>query len=162
MKLSKKQKIRFLIYILVFGGLAIYRYFHFANVSEISPGKDTVKYEVRYLWTSDGDTATFQTEDGSEVSCRFLAVDTPEIEEEGYEEAKEYTRMALRKASRIILELDPQSDMYDKFDRLLAWVWVDGELLQAKLIREGLAQIRYLYEDYLYTDYLYKIQREKE
>jgi len=63
----------------------------------------------------------------------------------------------LRNAKQILLELDPASDTYDRYDRLLAWVWVDGELLQAKLLENHLAEIRYLYADYLYTDYLYKI-----
>ena len=83
-----------------------------------------------------------------------MAVDTPEIGEEGYEEAKRFTDTTLEKASKIIIELDPNSERYDKFDRLLAWVWVDGELMQEKLLENNLAQLKYLFHDYLYIEYL--------
>ena len=120
----------------------------------ISPAPYTQKYKAVYQYIHDGDTAVFTIDTGEEVICRFLAVDTPEIGEEGFEEAKRFTDNTLEKATNILLELDPHSEKYDKFDRLLAWVWVDGELLQEKLIGNGYAQIRYIYNEYLYLDHL--------
>ena len=107
----------------------------------------------------DGDTAVFFLDDGEQVICRFLAIDTPEVGEEGYDEAKHYTDNALEKASKIVLELDPNSERYDKFDRLLAWVWVDGDLLQAQLVENGLARVGYIYHNYLYLDHLLEIEK---
>ncbi len=150
----KKAKIMFLIYVLVFGGIALYRNFRYRDYADISPNENTVKYEVKYLYGYDGDTAYFRFEDGSEKACRFLGVDAPEIDEEGYEEARSYTDRILRNASRIILEMDPQADEYDRYDRLLAWVWADEELVQIMLLREGTVKIRYLEDYYLYAGYL--------
>jgi len=156
MGLTKRQRYYFLIYLLVFGSISLYHYFHYRNQSEITYSQYTTKYEVTYRYIMDGDTAVFFMED-EDVTVRFLAIDTPEQGEDGSEEARIFTDKALRNAKQILLELDPASDTYDRYDRLLAWVWIDGELLQAKLLENHLAEIRYLYADYLYTDYLYKI-----
>ena len=51
-----------------------------------------------------------------------------------------------------ILELNVDGDSKDKYGRLLAWVFVDGELLQEQIAREGLVEKFY---DYGY-DYTYK------
>ena len=159
MKLSKRQRKYFLIYLLVFGSISLYHYYHYRFQSEISYSEHTEKYEVSYRYILDGDTAVFLL-DNQEVTVRFLAVDAPEYGEDGFEEAKEFTDRSLRQAKQILLELDPASDRYDRYDRLLAWVWIDGELLQAKLVENDLVSIRYLYGTYLYTDYLYQLNKK--
>ena len=122
---------------------------------------------VEFRSLSDGDTATFEV-GGLPMAVRFLAVDTPEINSSttGLEPwaiaAKEYTRQKLQEADTIILELDPGSDIFDKYDRLLAWVWVDGELLNYKLVEEGLAYVKYLYGDYKYTLVLIKLEAQAQ
>lgn len=107
----------------------------------------------------DGDTAKFVTPDGIET-VRFLAIDTPEtvhptkdVEPFG-KVASEYTCNSLKSANIIELELDINSDRYDKYDRLLAWIFIDNELLQSKLIEKGYANVAYLYGDYKYTNIL--------
>ena len=149
----------FLLYLLVSGGLFLYRRLSYRDFADLSPGENTVKYRVKYLYGYDGDTAYFLFEDGSERACRFLGVDAPEIDEEGHDKAKAYTDRILRNAAKIILEIDPQADEYDKYDRLLAWVWADGELVQILLLKEGTAKIRYLEDYYLYAGYLYQAAR---
>lgn len=115
----------------------------------------------------DGDTATFKTKDGS-YKTRFLAVDTPETkhptkkEQPFGKEASNYTCNALKKAKKIELEYDENSDKYDKYDRLLAWVFVDGRLLQQELIQKGLGEVAYLYGDYKYTPLLQEAQKKAE
>lgn len=104
----------------------------------------------------DGDTAKFITEKGEE-STRFLAIDTPEYTKEVEDwgkEASEFTCDKLMNAKEIVLEFDKNSDLYDKYNRLLAWVWVDGLLLQDELIKAGLGEVAYLYGDYSYTPLL--------
>lgn len=102
---------------------------------------------------TDGDTAVFKV-NGVNLATRFLAVDTPEtnngVDPWGFA-AKEYTCDALTNAQTIILENDEESDLWDSYDRLLAWIWVDGELLQFKLVEESLAWVKYLYGDYKYN-----------
>lgn len=113
----------------------------------------------------DGDTAKFII-NGKEYSTRFLAIDTPETKhpKKGVEpfgkEASSYTCNALKKASSIVLEYDKNSTKEDKYGRRLAWIFVDGELLQEKLIRKGYAKVAYLYGDYQYTEKLKKVEKK--
>ena len=153
-RISRKTKNAIFITIaLLIVGYAIYAMVKKPTYA-IEPTVYTEKHNAVYRYIHDGDTAVFLLDDGTEVICRFLAVDTPELGEEGYDEAKRYTDNTLEKASNIVLELDPQSERYDKYERLLAWVWVDGELMQAKLIENGYAQVKYIFHEYLYLDYL--------
>ena len=46
----------------------------------------------------------------------------------------------------------------DKYDRLLAWVFADNELVQEKLVSIGYAEVKYIYANYTYLDKLYKVQ----
>ena len=108
----------------------------------------------------DGDTANGTTSSGTVYKTRFLAVDTPETvhptkEVEAYgKEASDYTCETLTNAKEIKLEYDDNSDREDKYGRTLAWVWVDGVLLQQSLVEKGLAEVAYLYDDYQYTSLL--------
>ncbi len=118
------------------------------------------KDEVHLDRCVDGDTAWFEV-DGESFKTRFLAIDAPEytkkIEPWG-KEASEMTCALLKEADKIELESDPNADRTDDYDRRLVWVFVDGELLQETLVREGLAEVTYLYDDYKYTDELFKTQ----
>ena len=90
----------------------------------------------------------------------MLAIDTPETNhptkgKEPYgEEASNYTCYKLMKAKRIKLEYDDNSDKFDKYDRHLAWVFVDNSLLQQDLIKKGYAKVDYVYGDYKYLNIL--------
>jgi len=111
---------------------------------------------VEYKSLSDGDTATFVV-GALPTATRFLAVDTPETNSStsGLQPwalaAKAFTQEKLENAETIILEKDDESDIWDNYDRLLAWVWVDGKLLNYMLVEEGLAYVKYLYGDYKYN-----------
>ena len=49
----------------------------------------------------------------------------------------------------------------DKYGRLLAWVFVDGELLQKKLAQEGLVEKFYDYGyDYTYSELIINADKE--
>lgn len=112
----------------------------------------------------DGDTAWFYL-DGKEIKTRFLAIDTPEstnkIEEYG-KEASNFTCDKLTNAKKIEIEYDENSDKTDKYNRELVWVFVDNELLQNLIIKEGLGEVAYLYGDYKYTSLLQKSQLEAQ
>lgn len=117
---------------------------------------DNEKITVTLASCIDGDTAKFITSKGTE-STRFLAIDTPEYTKEVEDwgkEASEFTCNKLMNAKEIILEFDKNSDLYDKYDRLLAWIWVDDVLLQDELIKAGLGEVAYLYGEYSYTSLL--------
>jgi len=101
----------------------------------------------------DGDTAWFDV-GGKTYKTRFLFIDTPEstnkIEPYG-KEASAYTCTLLKKAKKIELETDGNS-VFDKYNRLLAWVWVDGKLQQISITEAGLVKKYYDYGDYKYED----------
>ncbi|WP_413365055.1 thermonuclease family protein [Lysinibacillus sp. 3P01SB] len=103
---------------------------------------------VEYLSANDGDTISVQM-DGEKKRVRLLMIDTPEMnynkgEPMPYaEDAKAFTIDLLEKAESVELLFDkgPETDHYD---RLLAYVYVDGVMLQEELLEEGLAAVRYV------------------
>ena len=117
------------------------------------------KQTVKLNECVDGDTAKF-TMKGETIKVRFLAVDTPETkhptkgEEPFGEEASEFTCKSLSNAKKIVLEFDDKSGKTDKYNRYLAWVFIDNKLLQNELVKRGLADVKYLYGKYTYTDEL--------
>lgn len=119
---------------------------------------------VEFSSCVDGDTAKFILND-EEIKVRFLAIDTPETvhptkkAEPFGKDASDYTCNRLKDANKIVLEYDDNSSLTDKYNRYLAWVWVDDELLQKKLIEQGFAKIDYLYGDYKYTEQLQNLEK---
>jgi len=111
---------------------------------------------VKYSSCVDGDTIKVVM-DKEKVTVRLLAVDTPETKhpDKGVEpygkEASEFTCNLIKNASKIELEFDKNSDELDKYSRYLAWVFIDGKLLQEELIKKGYAKTAYLYGNYKYT-----------
>ena len=105
---------------------------------------------VEYLSANDGDTLSVQM-DGEKKRVRLLMIDTPEMnydkgEPMPYaEEAKAFTIELLENAQSVELLFDkgPETDNYD---RLLAYIYVDGVMLQEALLEEGLAAVRYVNE----------------
>lgn len=116
------------------------------------------KEEVLFDSCVDGDTAKFIIDDEVK-SVRFLAIDTPETvhptkgEEPYGKEASDFTCDSLKNAKKILLEYE-EGNKIDKYDRILAWVWIDDVLLQDELIKLGYAEVAYLYDDYKYTSLL--------
>lgn len=111
----------------------------------------------------DGDTAWFIM-NGEKVKSRFLYIDTPEsTNKKEYlgKEASEYTKNQLENATTIEVEFNEDGDQYDKYNRALLWVFVDGELLQEKIAREGYCKKYYDYGcDYKYKNEIIKADRE--
>jgi micrococcal nuclease len=108
------------------------------------------KYPATLVECIDGDTAKFIV-NGREYTTRFLFIDTPEstIEVEPYgKEASQFTCSRLKQGS-ITLETDG-STLFDKYHRLLAWVWVGNKLLQEEVTKAGLVEDFYDYGDYKY------------
>lgn len=103
-------------------------------VTDKVEAKAGVKFTVKLTKCVDGDTAYF-TKTGK---TRFLYVDTPEstnqIEPYG-KAASSYTCTLLKQAKKIELQYDGPKK--DKYGRTLAWVWVEGKLLEKLLIQKG-------------------------
>lgn len=124
---------------------------------------DNDQVNVKLSKCTDGDTAHFII-DGKDTKVRFLAIDTPESVKENNivepfgKEASEYTCKALSDANKITIKYD--KDKEDHYGRTLAWVFVDGSLLQEELVRNGLADIKYMEDYFKYKDVLEEAQKE--
>ena len=123
------------------------------------------KAKVAFGNCVDGDTAVFIL-NNDKIKVRFLAIDTPETKHptKGVEpfgkEASNFTCYKITNAKEIILEFDKNSDKLDKYNRYLAWIFVDGNLLQSDLISKGYAKTAYLYDDYKYTNNLITLENK--
>ena len=81
----------------------------------------------------DGDT--FEIETGEKV--RLIGIDTPEKNEPNYEEAKLFLISNIQ-GRKVILQKDVSDK--DKFGRLLRYVYLEGELINLRLVEEGYAK----------------------
>ena len=112
------------------------------------------KEEVSLVKCIDGDTAWFNY-GNSKYKFRFLGINTPEIEDniEDYGiDASMYTCDRLKKAKKIEIEFDSNSNKKDKYNRYLAYIFVDGNLLQSDILKEGLGDTKYLRDNYKYYE----------
>ena len=117
------------------------------------------KEEVKFSKCVDGDTIKVLIKN-KEYTVRMLAIDTPESvhpkkREEYYgKESSDYTCDKVKNANKLELEYDDKSDKKDKYERILAYVFVDDYLLEDLLVTNGYAEVAYLYDDYKYADLL--------
>jgi micrococcal nuclease len=93
--------------------------------------------------TVDGDTIKVKMGDKTET-VRFIGMDTPETHDPrkavqcfGQQAADKTKELLLNKQVR--LESDPNDSDRDKYKRLLRYVYVGDELINAKLIHDGYA-----------------------
>lgn len=106
-----------------------------------------VLHEVTVDEFIDGDTTRFNF-NGSSESFRYLIIDTPEVRTnsgspEPYAvEASERVRELLTEADTVEVEFDV-GPLTDDYDRYLAYIYADGEMVNEILVREGLAEVRY-------------------
>ncbi|MDA1640812.1 thermonuclease family protein [Bacillus cereus group sp. TH177-1LC] len=112
----------------------------------------------KFIQEFDGDTILVSTKQNGEVikkKVRALLIDTPEVQKvkDGKvispsmplaDEAREFLKNKL-KGKEITLVYD-KGESKDKFNRDLAYIFVDGKCIQTELLREGLAIVRYVKE----------------
>lgn len=116
-------------------------------------------YYARVVYIYDGDTV--KLDNGERV--RYLGIDTPEMNynnppsEYFAEEAKRFnTDLVHRKNIR--LEFD--SVKRDKYNRLLAYVYVDDTFVNARLIEEGYAKVYIIPPNVKHADDFLELQRK--
>ncbi|OAQ21021.1 thermonuclease family protein [Thermosulfurimonas dismutans] len=86
----------------------------------------------------DGDTVTVLL-GGRRERVRLIGIDCPELRQRPWgKRARDFLRrLVLHRTVRLELDVDP----WDRYGRLLAYVWLDGELVNETLVREGLCLI---------------------
>lgn len=112
----------------------------------------------------DGDTIILS----NNQKVRYIGLDTPEVflktgagfeyaPKSFAEEAKEFNRQMVE-GKVVRLEFDVEKK--DKYHRLLAYCFADGEMVNAKLLRNGLAMLYTSVPNIKYVDLLVKSQQQ--
>ncbi|MBN3554867.1 thermonuclease family protein [Fictibacillus nanhaiensis] len=122
---------------------------------------DDKRIPVKVEKVVDGDTIKVRV-DGRLETVRFLLVDTPESVHPSKpvqpfsKEASTYTLRMLEDAN---VELELGIGERDKYGRLLAYVYADGQSVQENLLKKGLARVAYVFEpNTKYVDQYERIQ----
>jgi micrococcal nuclease len=133
-----------------------------AGCVEVDTGtQDASTYNATVTDVADGDTIDVRLADGSTDTVRLLGIDTPEVHVENEPEhfagvpdtaagreclyragtnASAYVRHRLA-GERVRLDVDEQADRRGSYDRLLAYVYHDGENLNRVLLARGHAGV---------------------
>ena len=104
----------------------------------------------------DGDT--IRVEGGYKV--RYIGIDTPEVypKLEAFGMEAWQANRQLVEGKKVRLERDVSE--IDKYGRLLRYVYVDDILVEAELVRQGLAEAKAYPPDTKYQDYLEQLEAE--
>ncbi len=130
-----KRFITMVILATIVGIMAVY--FAGLGIKNISEKNSLHKFEAVVEKVVDGDTVV--TDAGEKV--RFLGVDTPELhhpdrpEEPFAQEAKQYVKERIE-GKKCVFEYTDR-DHYDKYGRTLAFIYIDGDLLNSELVKKG-------------------------
>jgi len=123
-------------------------------------GADAEKYHLKSFKVKeivDGDTVDIWVADGQEdfTRVRLLGVDTPETKDPRYPvmyygpEAAEFARQLLAD-KEVTVMIDTVGDVRGRYGRLLAYIEVEGVVLNEELIRKGFgyADLRFKHSKY--------------
>ncbi|TRZ83609.1 hypothetical protein D4R86_00485 [bacterium] len=119
----------------------------------------TGDYYARVVYVYDGDTV--KLDNGEKV--RYLGIDTPEMNYKNppaeylAQQAKRFNaNLVYRKKVRLELDVVKR----DKYDRLLAYVYLDDVFVNAKMIEEGYAKVYIIPPNIRHADDFLDLQRK--
>ena len=118
-------------------------------------GCATTPETAKVVKVIDGDTIVIE----GRYHVRYIGIDTPEMGEPYYEEAKQANEGLV---GGKVVRLERDVSERDKYGRLLRYVYVDGVFVNAELVRQGYARV-YPYErfpDVKYYDLLKQAEEE--
>jgi len=111
---------------------------------------------ARVIEVIDGDTIII--EEGYRV--RYIGIDAPEV----HPEIEDYGIEAWQANRRLVegkkVRLEKDISETDRYGRLLRYVWIDDILVEAELVRQGLARAKAYPPDTRYQDYLEQMEVE--
>ncbi len=128
---------------------------------EPEPAPDSLSYEV--IRAIDGDTLLISVS-GQEVSVRMIGIDAPESvhpEEEKNTPEGEYAAQWMKNyisGKRVTLEYD--QELTDRYGRTLAYVYVEGILLEDILLTMGLAKTLTMEPNTRYQHHFEQLEKE--
>ena len=127
------------------------------NSSKVTPEKlkdstgtsgTTARIPVELVKVIDGDTIKI-IYNGKEQNVRYLLIDTPEtnhprLGKQPFGDEAKARNKELIESGTLEIEFDV-GERFDKYNRLLAYIYVDGKNIQKILLSEGLARVAYIY-----------------
>lgn len=139
---TKTVQIKKLASILLTIVLALLTYYYQEPIQKaVTSAPQVVASDYTVVEADDGDTVKVKMGDKIET-VRFIGVDTPETHDprkavQCYgQQASDFTKNLLL-GKQVRLESDPNDSDRDKYKRLLRYVYLGDELINAKLIKEG-------------------------
>jgi micrococcal nuclease len=141
----------------------------FLNYASLLPAEDkkhqNQKEYYRVKRVVDGDT--FWIDDGSEkgIKVRLIGVDAPESRNSRKKEIAYFGREASDYLTKLIggkkIRLEYDTGHFDKYGRTLAYVYLeDGTFVNAKLVRDGYANVMTVPPNVKYADTFLKLERK--
>ena len=100
------------------------------------------KQEVFVFRVIDGDTI----QDRNGQSYRFLGINTPEKNQLGYQEAKDFLKQYENKTIEI------ENHGYDKYERFLVYAFYGNQFVNQEVLVRGLASLFYYDKDEYYAE----------
>jgi micrococcal nuclease len=135
-RFSVKKSFFFLV-ILITIAAVIGVYFIGKGVAAYREQKSMHRFEAVVARVIDGDTVV--TDSGEKI--RLLGVDTPELHHPDFPEqpfAKEARQYVVERigGKKCVFEYTDM-DHYDKYGRTLAFIYIDGDLVNSELVKKG-------------------------
>ncbi|MGL4485352.1 MAG: thermonuclease family protein [Anaerovoracaceae bacterium] len=156
MRKNTKYLLSLAIFILIFSFTACTN-----SIFDNTPGEKEPAYVSRVI---DGDTIKVELNSGEKESLRLIGIDTPEsVHPDKAKNSKEgkiassYTKKILE-GKNVGLEFDLQER--DKYGRLLAYVYIEDELINLTLLKEGYAKTLTVPPNIKYESEFLKAQRK--
>ncbi len=144
---GKKRQIFILIILLAF--LVLINYDFLDTQLENFLSESEYAHVARII---DGDTIEIENNETS-YNVRLLGINTPERGEFYYKEATEFLKgLILNKT----IKLEFTSDRYDKYGRVLAYIFLENENINVKIVEEGFANYYFYSGRDKYSDALEK------
>jgi len=110
---------------------------------------------------TDGDTIRVEVRD-DEIPVRLIGIDTPETDGP-YTDLECFGEQASRYATEALegrgVELEFDVERTDRFDRTLAYLWLDGSLFNERILRDGYAVLATFPPNVRYVDRFVAAQR---
>ncbi|MFS0574538.1 thermonuclease family protein [Sporosarcina sp. 179-K 3D1 HS] len=140
------KKLQAGLWVIFLGLVSVFLYDTFGNEEQTTSREGLIPVEL--VKTIDGDTIKIMY-DGKEQNVRYLLIDTPEtnhprLGKQPFGEEAKARNDELIRSGKLEIEFDI-GERVDKYGRLLAYIYVDGESVQEKLLEEGLARVAYVY-----------------
>ena len=127
------------------------------------PDDNPLRIPAKVVRVVDGDTIVIKLYNGTEGKVRYIGIDTPETKHpnKGVEYyGKEATEANKRLVENKDVELEPDVQHWDRYGRLLAYVYVGEVFVNEALVRQGYAKASTYPPNVKYQDLFVNAERD--